>query len=99
MDDIKKSSFIGIQADESTDVTFRSHLALAIQYISEGEVKSHFVRIIYLEAKFSNNSWLNMKVSDWEWTDYNCLSSGWCSDYAIRPKWSISESLRKRYLI
>ena len=35
MDDIKKSPFIGIQADESIDVTFRSHLALAIQYISK----------------------------------------------------------------
>ena len=49
--DIKSSPFIGIQADESTDGTFKSYLAVAIQYIFDGEVRSHFIDMIPLEKQ------------------------------------------------
>ena len=53
LSDLQASPYIGLQADESTDVTFKPQLAIAIQYIANGEVKSKFIDMIELDNQSS----------------------------------------------
>jgi len=48
---IKKSPFIGISVDESTDVTNDAQLSLCIQYTVYDEVKNEFIKLFNIKKR------------------------------------------------